>query len=232
MDNYTKNDSAALRVQTLLSDRQEMSEVTAEVSLPDYRPEVKRLVRVSATVSPPARYVGAANTELSGTVDEPIGRHPVKRKQMAVTDKNSKNAVTHYKVIREYDGFTPDGTRFSIKKEENFDISDKRDKLVKEYDAFLKTGKFNFIEAFQDRMYSLKVLMDKIVEATGKKVRDYEDAYKGNRKYFTLGAGFRMSVFSLDAAYLISTAQSNPLDQTLRFSLSFDMDGLRDLFRR
>ena len=60
----------------------------------------------------------------------------------------------------------------------------------------------------------------------------YEDAYKGNRKYFTLGAGFRMSVFSLDAAYLISTAQSNPLDQTLRFSLSFDLDGLKDLFRR
>ena len=60
----------------------------------------------------------------------------------------------------------------------------------------------------------------------------YEDAYKGNRKYFTLGAGFRMNVFSLDAAYLISTAQSNPLDQTLRFSLSFDMDGLRELFRR
>ncbi|MBQ5889151.1 MAG: type IX secretion system outer membrane channel protein PorV [Bacteroidaceae bacterium] len=60
----------------------------------------------------------------------------------------------------------------------------------------------------------------------------YEDAYKGNRKYFTVGAGFRMSVFSLDAAYLISTAQSNPLDQTLRFSLSFDLDGLKDLFRR
>ena len=60
----------------------------------------------------------------------------------------------------------------------------------------------------------------------------YENEYKGNRKYFTLGAGFRMSVFSLDAAYLISTAQSNPLDQTLRFSLSFDMDGLKDLFRR
>ena len=60
----------------------------------------------------------------------------------------------------------------------------------------------------------------------------YEDAYKGNRKYFTLGAGFRMNVFSLDAAYLISTAQSNPLDQTLRFTLSFDMDGLRDLLGR
>ena len=60
----------------------------------------------------------------------------------------------------------------------------------------------------------------------------YENEYKGNRKYFTLGAGFRMSVFSLDAAYLISTAQSNPLDQTLRFSLSFDMDGIKELFRR
>ena len=60
----------------------------------------------------------------------------------------------------------------------------------------------------------------------------YENEYKGNRKYFTLGAGFKMSVFSLDAAYLISTAQSNPLDQTLRFSLSFDMDGLRDIFGR
>lgn len=60
----------------------------------------------------------------------------------------------------------------------------------------------------------------------------YENEFKGNRKYFTVGAGFRMSVFSLDAAYLISTAQNNPLDQTLRFSLSFDLDGLRDLFRR
>ncbi len=60
----------------------------------------------------------------------------------------------------------------------------------------------------------------------------YENEYKGNRKYYTLGAGFKMSVFSLDGAYLISAAQSNPLDQTLRFSLSFDMDGLRELFRR
>ena len=60
----------------------------------------------------------------------------------------------------------------------------------------------------------------------------YENEYKGNRKYYTLGAGFKKSVFSLDAAYLISAAQSNPLDQTLRFSLSFDMDGLRDIFGR
>ncbi|MDR1779847.1 MAG: type IX secretion system outer membrane channel protein PorV [Tannerella sp.] len=59
----------------------------------------------------------------------------------------------------------------------------------------------------------------------------YEDRMKGNRQYFSVGAGFRMNVFQLDAAYLISTVQSNPLDQTLRFSLSFDMDGLKNLFQ-
>lgn len=59
----------------------------------------------------------------------------------------------------------------------------------------------------------------------------YENPNKGNRQYFSAGAGFHMSVFQLDAAYLVSTVQNNPLDQTLRFSLSFDMDGIRDLFR-
>ncbi|KGF28956.1 type IX secretion system outer membrane channel protein PorV [Prevotella histicola] len=59
-----------------------------------------------------------------------------------------------------------------------------------------------------------------------------ESENKGNRKYFTFGAGFKMSVFSLDAGYVVATAKSNPLDQTLRFSLSFDMDGIKDLFKR
>lgn len=60
----------------------------------------------------------------------------------------------------------------------------------------------------------------------------HENEYKGNRKYFTLGTGFKMSVFSLDAAYLISMSQSNPLDQTLRFTLSFDLDGIREILGR
>ncbi len=42
----------------------------------------------------------------SGTIDAPIGRHPVKRKQMAVTDKGSKHAITHYKVIERFGDFT------------------------------------------------------------------------------------------------------------------------------
>lgn len=60
----------------------------------------------------------------------------------------------------------------------------------------------------------------------------HEAENKGNRKYFTVGAGFKMNVFSLDAGYVIATAKSNPLDQTLRFSLTFDMDGIKDLFGR
>lgn len=57
----------------------------------------------------------------------------------------------------------------------------------------------------------------------------YENAFKGNRKYFAMGAGFSLNVVRLDASYMLATAQSSPLDQTLRFSLTFDMDGLRDL---
>lgn len=60
----------------------------------------------------------------------------------------------------------------------------------------------------------------------------HESENKGNRKYFTVGAGFRMSAFTLDCGYVIATAKSNPLDQTLRFTLGFDMDGIKDLFRR
>jgi hypothetical protein len=58
-----------------------------------------------------------------------------------------------------------------------------------------------------------------------------ENQYKGNRKYFTAGAGFKLNVFQLDAGYVISTSQSNPLDQTLRFSLTFDLFGLKNLVR-
>ena len=58
----------------------------------------------------------------------------------------------------------------------------------------------------------------------------HESTYKGNHQYFGLGAGFALNIVRLDAAYMIATAQSSPLDQTLRFSLTFDMDGLTNLF--
>lgn len=58
----------------------------------------------------------------------------------------------------------------------------------------------------------------------------HESEFKGNRQYFGLGAGFALNILRLDAAYMVATAQSSPLDQTLRFSLTFDMDGLKNLF--
>jgi len=59
-----------------------------------------------------------------------------------------------------------------------------------------------------------------------------ESKWEGNRKYATVGAGFRMNVLAIDAGYVIATSASNPLDQTLRVSLSFDIDGIRDLIGR
>ncbi|MCW3084435.1 MAG: hypothetical protein JWP12_1801 [Bacteroidetes bacterium] len=55
----------------------------------------------------------------------------------------------------------------------------------------------------------------------------YEHPTKGNRQYFTLGAGVRYNVFGLDFAYLIPTQQRNPLENTLRFTLTFDFDAFK-----
>lgn len=50
---------------------------------------------------------------------------------------------------------------------------------------------------------------------------------KGNRKYFTAGIGVRYNVFGLDMAYLIPITQRNPLQNTLRFTLTFDFDAFK-----
>jgi len=52
----------------------------------------------------------------------------------------------------------------------------------------------------------------------------YEHPTKGNRQYMTVGLGLKLSVFSIDVAYLIGNAQQNPLANTARFSLKFDFD--------
>ena len=57
----------------------------------------------------------------------------------------------------------------------------------------------------------------------------HENYWKGNRRYVTVGAGFHLSIFSLDFAYCIATAPSNPLDQTMRFTLGFDLAGIKDM---
>ena len=56
----------------------------------------------------------------------------------------------------------------------------------------------------------------------------HEALTKGGRQYFTVGAGLKYNVFGLDFAYLIPTAQRNPLENTLRFTLIFDFAGLKN----
>ena len=56
----------------------------------------------------------------------------------------------------------------------------------------------------------------------------HEHETKGNRKYFTAGAGFRLNAFTLDFSYLMPLVQNHPLGRTLRFSLAFDINALRN----
>ena len=127
------------------------------------------------------------------------------------------------------------------KQEEGESSADYQERVIREYsDVSAISGIFKsfgdapggFKEELQEIQWSVGaeyVYHDQFSLRAG---YHHESQNKGNRKYFTVGGGFRMNVFSLDVGYVISTAQSNPLDQTLRFSLTFDMDGLKELFKR
>ena len=126
------------------------------------------------------------------------------------------------------------------KQEEGESNSDYQDRVRREYsDVGSIKGMF---QSFSEAPDGFKEELDEIQWSLGAEYV-YNDKFslragyhhqaesKGNLKYFTVGGGFRMNVFSLDVGYVISTAKSNPLDQTLRFTLAFDMDGLKDLFK-
>ncbi len=55
----------------------------------------------------------------------------------------------------------------------------------------------------------------------------HENESKGNRKYFTAGAGFKLRGFTIDFSYLMPTVSNHPLARTLRFSLAFDINSLQ-----
>lgn len=127
------------------------------------------------------------------------------------------------------------------KQEEGEDNSEYEDRVHREYnDISAIRGIF---KSFGDAPGGFKEELQEIYYGVGAEYT-YNDKFslragyhheaenKGNRKYFIVGAGFKMSVFQLDAGYVVATAKSNPLDQTLRFSLTFDMDGIKDLFKR
>ena len=149
--------------------------------------------------------------------------------------------------VDEYNRFTiaADANKLLVptypKQKEEETSQEYQDRLEKEYfDVSSISGMF---KSFNDAPNGFKEELQEIQWSVGAEY-NYHDQFairagyhfehenKGNRKYFTVGAGFRMNVFSLDAGYVIATAKSNPLDQTLRFTLTFDMDGIKDLFNR
>ena len=169
-------------------------------------------------------------------------------------DNNSEFIPTNMRLgaslmipIDEYNRFTiaADANKLLVptypKQDEGESTEDYQERVQKDYyDVSSISGIFKsfgdapggFKEELQEIQWSVGgeyVYHDKFALRAG---YHHESANKGNRKYFTVGAGFKMSVCSLDAGYVIATAKSNPLDQTLRFTLSFDMDGIKDLFRR
>ena len=149
--------------------------------------------------------------------------------------------------IDEYNRFTisADANKYLVPtvpaQEEGEDNSEYEDRVHREYDDI--SGISGIFKSFGDAPGGFKEELEEINYCVGAEYiyndkfalragYHHESQSKGNRKYFTVGAGFKMNVFSLDAAYVVATAKSNPLDQTLRFTLSFDMDGLKDLFKR
>lgn len=69
MNRYEKDGLMSARMQALMGERSVTTELSEEFSLPDYQPEMKRLLRVKATVLPSDQYVGAGNAECSGRID-------------------------------------------------------------------------------------------------------------------------------------------------------------------
>lgn len=120
------------------------------------------------------------------------------------------------------------------------ETSEQAQKRVKDYNNISSIG--GIFRSFGDAPGGFKEEMQEIIWSLGAEYTYnnqfsfrsgyfHESAYKGSRRYLTFGAGINMHGFQLDAAYLISTSQSNPLDQTLRVSLGVDIDGIRRLMQ-
>ena len=84
-------------------------------------------------------------------------------------------------------------------------------------------------EEFQEVQWSAGLEYSYNRQFFGRIGYSHEDFLKGNRRYLTVGAGFHLSIFSLDFAYCIATAASNPLNSTMRFTLGFDLAGIKDM---
>ena len=102
----------------------------------------------------------------------------------------------------------------------------------KDPDVSVPTG---MIQSFYDAPWGFKEEMDEIIVSTGLEywynklfsIRAgyfYESKYKGNRQFFTVGAGLRYNIFGLDFSYLIPVKSNNPIQNTMQFTLLFNFD--------
>lgn len=118
-----------------------------------------------------------------------------------------------------YDTLPPIDGRRPIAKGMNPDVSVIQGMIQSFYDA---PGGFS--EEMRELMYSVGVEYWYDQQFAIRGGFFYEDRTKGNRKFFTLGAGLRYNRFGLDVSYLIPLEQQNPLENTLRFSLYLDFE--------
>ncbi len=151
--------------------------------------------------------------------------------KLSVNFDINKTMVPAYPQSKNYEG--------GVESEAYKAAKDKYDKMSSVAAIF-----YSFADAYDNPAYTKKeAFLDELREVNWSAGLEYaynnqffgrfgysnESKWKGNRKFFTFGAGFKLTAFQLDVGYVLGLSQTTPLDQTLRFSLSFDVDGLKDL---
>ena len=123
-----------------------------------------------------------------------------------------------------YSKLAPDQTTGKYTQEEYSKINPARGWFQSLYDAPLGSK-----EEFEEIRWGAGVEYSYNKQFFARMGYSYENYYKGNRNVLTFGAGFHLSIVTLDVSYCVGLAASNPLDQTMRFTLGFDLAGIKDL---
>ena len=129
---------------------------------------------------------------------------------------------------KDYDTSTPDGQREYLDALENWETMSPISGIFKSF----SDAPGGFSEELKEITWSLGAEYAYNQQFFFRAGYFYESPMKGNRQYLGVGAGFALNILRIDASYMLATAQTSPLDQTLRFTLTFDMDGLREIFGR
>lgn len=96
-------------------------------------------------------------------------------------------------------------------------------------DAPSEKGKYDVREEFNEVLWGAGIEYTYNHQFFARVGYSYEHPTKGNRRLFEVGAGFHLSIVNFDVSYTIATASTNPLNNTMRFTLGFDLAGIKDL---